>query len=176
MLIPMSCRVHRAVDPELEGMQYLHLVRRDDTRGDLIATDRYSIVVVPVVLEPEDTPGLVSVFAVKAARRLARKAGSATAVILARDDSLVLADGQVLPRPRSSMWSRVVLHGADRAPTDDAMTVRFDLDRLLGLAKAAGASGTDTTLGIPADGHAIRVTFSDSDAVCWIAGLRVPEP
>lgn len=118
----------------------LHHVHLDVERKSLCATNGKALVSIPVEPEEGDVSGLLSVDAVKAARKIAGKRGEPC---IKANGAAVLDDGSSHPRPEG-MFPDVstFLKGAP------AWGVQLTIDPtlLLALAKAMGGEGHNVTL------------------------------
>lgn len=81
-------------------------------RDFLVATNGHVLIAIPVVVQPGDTDGMVSIDAIKHARAVARKLKLANVAIECLPDVFKFADGSTLPRFKRNgefpPWRQVV--------------------------------------------------------------------
>jgi hypothetical protein len=118
-----------------------------DGAGTMIATNGRSMAVIPVEIDPHDVSGWVSIPALVADRKLARKSEPVEIVC---NGSCALSDGSTFPRPlatpanapedyihsRFPNWRQVV----PDATKEPKLSILLDPSLLMELAKALGAS------------------------------------
>lgn len=181
-------------DPTRSTLENVELVRESHGGKEthwLVATDGHSLVKVPVSGAEGDALGPISPDALDAARKIAKKAKSGVGEIRCGLDTLTLADGSILPRPKRPDgfsfpdYQRVIPPPADLRHLDKALfeaskenpgpyvlKLGLDAELLLQAVKAQGRKGVVEIL------VTIQPPMVEEKDTCEVAGplvLRAPD-
>ena len=133
MQIDRSYKLEKCVstDPNRENLGNIFVTKRH-----AMATNGTILALVPLSTEPDDTPGLMSADALKAARKLTpAREGSVT---IALNGSQQLRDGTKIPRPTEHKQPRI-FHLLRHAHKDRQYRIGINATMLKTLADALGS-------------------------------------
>lgn len=126
-------------------LTHIHVRRLDGNRGIAEAADGYLYVQVPVEFDTADNvPGLLSVAALKAARKAMPRAYQGTVELLLEQDWVVILDGSRLPRRAADVDGTMTFpdvsgHIPTQRHESGQSSVKVEAKQLLRIQQALGA-------------------------------------
>jgi len=130
-----------SVDPTRRAMTHVHL---DVVAKTLTACNGHAMIVIPCVVEDDDTTGPVPVAAIKMARKLSGKRDSVVTVHV--NGSIVLSDGTTMPRPDCGAYPDVAHVIPREEHFSQGKTASFDWRYMADAQKALGGNSLNMQL------------------------------
>ena len=167
MQIDRSYKIEKCVstDPNRENLSNIFVSQRH-----CMATNGTVLALVPITSEPDDTTGLMSADALKAARKLTPARNGSVEISL--NGSQQLRDGTKIPRPEATKPPRI-FHLLRHAHKDRQYKIGLNATMLKALADALGSEEVVLEFGTSTSAILVTPKQSTDGAVGLIMPIRI---